>query len=77
MTQVGTAECEKEKKIQLQALSSRCPFPEVGPLTMTTDADVFKGLIEELTASGGGDIPELSLSGLQVLSSQSSDRPIL
>lgn len=36
---------------------------------MTTDADVFKGMIDKLTASGGGDIPELSLSGLQVLES--------
>lgn len=43
------------------------PFPGVGPLTITTDADIFKGMIDKLTASGGGDIPELSLSGLQVL----------
>lgn len=55
----------------------------MGPLTVTTDADIFKGIINKLSASGGGDIPELSLSGLQVLksnreiSSQSSYRSIL
>lgn len=33
---------------------------------MTTDADIFKANINKLSASGGGDIPELCLSGLQV-----------
>ncbi|XP_070847062.1 von Willebrand factor A domain-containing protein 7 [Chaetodon trifascialis] len=44
------------------------PFndPGFGPLTVTTNADVFKDRISELTASGGGDIPELCLSGLQL-----------
>ncbi|XP_041790345.1 von Willebrand factor A domain-containing protein 7 isoform X2 [Chelmon rostratus] len=44
------------------------PFndPGFGPLTMTTNADVFKDRINKLTASGGGDIPELCLSGLQL-----------
>ncbi|XP_029288639.1 von Willebrand factor A domain-containing protein 7 [Cottoperca gobio] len=44
------------------------PFndPEFGPVTMTTNADVFKDSINKLTASGGGDIPELCLSGLQL-----------
>lgn len=37
-----------------------------GPLIVTTNPDVFKGKINTLSASGGGDIPELSLSGLQV-----------
>ncbi|XP_063050249.1 von Willebrand factor A domain-containing protein 7-like, partial [Engraulis encrasicolus] len=42
------------------------PFndPGVGPLIRTTDADVFKQEINKLTASGGGDIPEMCLSGL-------------
>ncbi|KAL2097666.1 hypothetical protein ACEWY4_006873 [Coilia grayii] len=42
------------------------PFndPGVGPLIRTTDADVFKQEINELTANGGGDIPEMCLSGL-------------
>lgn len=34
---------------------------------MTTNADVFKDNINKLSANGGGDIPELCLSGLQVL----------
>uniref|UniRef100_A0A3B3ZE54 Hemicentin-1-like von Willebrand factor A domain-containing protein n=1 Tax=Periophthalmus magnuspinnatus TaxID=409849 RepID=A0A3B3ZE54_9GOBI len=44
------------------------PFndPEFGPLVMTTDADKFKAEINKLSASGGGDIPEMCLSGLQV-----------
>ncbi|XP_035515350.1 von Willebrand factor A domain-containing protein 7-like [Morone saxatilis] len=44
------------------------PFndPGFGPLIMTTDADVFKDSINKLSASGGGDIPELCLSGLQL-----------
>ncbi|KAM9856777.1 von Willebrand factor A domain-containing protein 7 [Aulostomus maculatus] len=44
------------------------PFndPGFGPLIMTTDADVFKDNINMLSASGGGDIPELCLSGLQL-----------
>lgn len=42
------------------------PFndPEFGPLSMTTDADIFKRQINALTATGGGDFPEMSLSGL-------------
>ncbi|CAN9510134.1 unnamed protein product [Ophioblennius macclurei] len=44
------------------------PFndPGFGPLMMTTDADMFKDSISKLSASGGGDIPELCLSGLQL-----------
>ncbi|XP_064819935.1 von Willebrand factor A domain-containing protein 7-like, partial [Oncorhynchus masou masou] len=44
------------------------PFndPGFGPLITTTNADIFKQKINALTASGGGDIPELSLSGLQL-----------
>ncbi|KAG8014446.1 von Willebrand factor A domain-containing protein 7 [Nibea albiflora] len=44
------------------------PFndPGFGPLIMTTDADIFKDNINKLSASGGGDIPELCLSGLQL-----------
>ncbi len=42
------------------------PFndPSVGPTTVTTDPDVFKGAISGLFASGGGDCPELSMSGM-------------
>ncbi|XP_064859717.1 von Willebrand factor A domain-containing protein 7 [Oncorhynchus nerka] len=44
------------------------PFndPGFGPLITTTNADIFKQRINALTASGGGDIPELCLSGLQL-----------
>lgn len=41
-------------------------YPGFGPLLVTTDADIFKDSINKLSASGGGDIPELCLSGLQV-----------
>ncbi|KAG1925181.1 von Willebrand factor A domain-containing protein 7 [Pimephales promelas] len=42
------------------------PFndPDFGPLTRTKDADIFKSRINSLTASGGGDAPEMCLSGL-------------
>ncbi|XP_027888394.1 LOW QUALITY PROTEIN: mucin-3A-like [Xiphophorus couchianus] len=44
------------------------PFndPEFGPLLQTTDPDVFKSYINSLTPNGGGDAPEMSLSGLQL-----------
>ncbi|TWW75015.1 von Willebrand factor A domain-containing protein 7 [Takifugu flavidus] len=44
------------------------PFndPEFGPLIKTTDPEVFKGLFKTLSASGGGDNQELSLSALQL-----------
>ncbi|XP_063075245.1 von Willebrand factor A domain-containing protein 7-like [Engraulis encrasicolus] len=44
------------------------PFndPEFGPLMRTTDADVFIAQVNALTATGGGDTPEMSLSGLQL-----------
>ncbi|XP_066535056.1 von Willebrand factor A domain-containing protein 7-like isoform X2 [Hoplias malabaricus] len=44
------------------------PFndPDFGPLTRTTDPNTFKSKVNALTASGGGDIPELCLTGLQL-----------
>ncbi|XP_022595770.1 von Willebrand factor A domain-containing protein 7-like, partial [Seriola dumerili] len=44
------------------------PFndPSFGPMIRTTDPDKMKKEISELTAQGGGDIPELCLSGLQL-----------
>ncbi|XP_023198400.1 von Willebrand factor A domain-containing protein 7-like [Xiphophorus maculatus] len=44
------------------------PFsdPDFGPLIRTTDPEIFKAYINSLRAAGGGDIPELSLSGLQL-----------
>lgn len=38
-----------------------------GPLKKTTDPEVFKNTINSLSAAGGGDVPEMSLSALQVL----------
>ncbi|KAG5285814.1 hypothetical protein AALO_G00007750 [Alosa alosa] len=38
--------------------------PGFGPLIRTSDADVFKQEINKLNAAGGGDIPEMCLSGL-------------
>ncbi|KAJ8342071.1 hypothetical protein SKAU_G00319990 [Synaphobranchus kaupii] len=42
------------------------PFndPGFGPLTKTTDSDIFKQRLNGLRASGGGDVPEKCLSGL-------------
>ncbi|XP_027023495.2 von Willebrand factor A domain-containing protein 7-like [Tachysurus fulvidraco] len=44
------------------------PFndPDYGPLTRTTDPDLFKKQLNALTASGGGDAPEMCLSGLRL-----------
>lgn len=48
-------------------------YPDFGPVIMTTNADVFKKHIYSLSAGGGGDIPEMALSGLQVLTVQQTD----
>jgi len=42
------------------------PFndPFTGPTSATNDATVFKGLIGGLFASGGGDCPELAMTGI-------------
>ncbi|XP_053183327.1 von Willebrand factor A domain-containing protein 7-like [Scomber japonicus] len=44
------------------------PFndPAFGPMIRTTDSDKMKYEISKLTANGGGDIPEMCLSGLQL-----------
>nr|XP_046259636.1 von Willebrand factor A domain-containing protein 7 [Scatophagus argus]XP_046259644.1 von Willebrand factor A domain-containing protein 7 [Scatophagus argus] len=44
------------------------PFndPEFGPMIRTTEADKMKREISKLTATGGGDTPEMCLSGLQL-----------
>lgn len=43
------------------------PFndPDVGPITVTSDFEVFQDAINGLFASGGGDCPELSIAGMQ------------
>ncbi|ROI47898.1 von Willebrand factor A domain-containing protein 7 [Anabarilius grahami] len=69
---------EEAKRVSFSIIDSRkgtseepseyilVPFndPDFGPLTRTKDADVFKARINSLTASGGGDEPEMCLSGL-------------
>ncbi|XP_013865688.1 von Willebrand factor A domain-containing protein 7 [Austrofundulus limnaeus] len=44
------------------------PFndPDFGPMIRTTDPEKMKTEISKLKASGGGDIPEMCLSGLQL-----------
>ncbi|XP_034043930.1 von Willebrand factor A domain-containing protein 7-like [Thalassophryne amazonica] len=44
------------------------PFndPDFGPVTKTTDSDVFKSRVNNLEAYGGGDFPEMAMSGLQL-----------
>ncbi|XP_069021931.1 von Willebrand factor A domain-containing protein 7 [Embiotoca jacksoni] len=44
------------------------PFndPSFGPVIRTTDPDEMKAEISKLSADGGGDHPEMSLSGLQL-----------
>ncbi|XP_075893051.1 von Willebrand factor A domain-containing protein 7-like [Nelusetta ayraudi] len=44
------------------------PFndPEFGPLYRTTDAEEIKKKIADIKPDGGGDIPEMSLSGLRL-----------
>lgn len=43
-----------------------CSFVGFGPLSKTEDPDKIKKLITDLKPNGGGDIPEMCLSALQV-----------
>ncbi|KAL6479862.1 hypothetical protein MHYP_G00108950 [Metynnis hypsauchen] len=40
--------------------------PGVGPVTSTTDPEEMKRTVNNIRVSGGGDIPELSLSGIRL-----------
>ncbi|XP_066506099.1 von Willebrand factor A domain-containing protein 7-like [Hoplias malabaricus] len=40
--------------------------PKVGPVTTTTDPEEMKQKVDSIRVAGGGDIPELSLSGLEL-----------
>lgn len=40
------------------------PFIEVGPVTVTSDANTVIDAVNNLTASGGGDCPELGMTGV-------------
>lgn len=55
------------------------PFndPGVGPTTATTNASTFKAAINGLFASGGGDCPELAMSGMLRALSASDDGGVL
>ncbi|XP_043107163.1 von Willebrand factor A domain-containing protein 7-like isoform X2 [Puntigrus tetrazona] len=69
---------EEAKRVSFSIIDSRrgtpeepseyilVPFndPDFGPLTRTENADIFKERINSLSASGGGDYPEMCLSGL-------------
>ncbi|XP_058625706.1 von Willebrand factor A domain-containing protein 7-like isoform X1 [Onychostoma macrolepis] len=71
-------EIEGAKRVSFSIIDSRrgtpgepseyilVPFndPDFGPLTRTTNADIFKERINSLSADGGGDEPEMCLSGL-------------
>lgn len=50
------------------ALSNFCAsYVEFGPMFRTADPDEMKKEIAKIRATGGGDLPEMCLSGLQVL----------
>ena len=48
----------------LQDILSPFNDPSTGPLTVTNDANTFKSAISGLFASGGGDCPELAITGV-------------
>ena len=66
------SEFEKEKiclvkKALTMAFFYCALYVDFGPVIRTTDPDVMKREISKLEASGGGDVPEMCLSGLHVL----------
>ncbi|XP_070789503.1 von Willebrand factor A domain-containing protein 7-like [Pituophis catenifer annectens] len=52
------------------------PFndPDVGPVIKTQSVDELESAISRLTATGGGDCPEMSMSGLKLALQQSMPR---
>ncbi|XP_060095078.1 von Willebrand factor A domain-containing protein 7-like [Heteronotia binoei] len=52
------------------------PFndPDVGPVRKTQDVSTFESFIGGLTATGGGDCPEMSLTGLKLALQESMPR---
>ncbi|CAL4124402.1 unnamed protein product, partial [Meganyctiphanes norvegica] len=47
--------------------------PEVGPILKTEDADEFLAAVNDLTASGGGDLPEMFWQALQLALANTPD----
>ncbi|XP_077186956.1 von Willebrand factor A domain-containing protein 7-like [Paroedura picta] len=52
------------------------PFndPDVGPVRITHNVNTFESFISSLRASGGGDCPEMSLTGLKLALQESKPR---
>ncbi|XP_051561363.1 von Willebrand factor A domain-containing protein 7-like isoform X2 [Myxocyprinus asiaticus] len=77
-TESMSDDIEEAKRVSFSIIDSRkgtseepseyilVPFndPDFGPLIRTGNADIFKERISSLLASGGGDTPEMCLSGL-------------
>ena len=60
---------QRARKCSLNIISYLylCGYADFGLMTRTTDPEVMKNEISKLTATGGGDAPEMCLSGLQVI----------
>ncbi|MCX7096913.1 MAG: hypothetical protein NTV43_03285 [Methylococcales bacterium] len=65
-TKVSAIIDERKGTIEEPSQYVLSPFndPSVGPVTNTSDPDAFKNALSGLSASGGGDCPELSIQGV-------------
>ncbi|KAG8182020.1 hypothetical protein JTE90_013951 [Oedothorax gibbosus] len=62
---LSTILARREKAIHNYVL---VPFhdPDVGPVTVTTDPDLFQRHLKELYVQGGGDCPEMSIGAIKL-----------